>query len=132
MRDVVVYELLSLDGVAEDPDQFVTAWDEAMDANLAAVIGSQDAVVLGRRSHDESAGAQDAPDGRELLSAGDALHDAVDLPSGDQDADEPHDGLDDDHGDPDVCAVQVPDPGDHRGEQPDGQPPQGDEDDADP
>ena len=56
MRDVVVYELLSLDGVAEDPDEFVTAWDEAMDANLAAVIGTQDAVVLGRRSHDDWAG----------------------------------------------------------------------------
>jgi dihydrofolate reductase len=53
MRKVVLYELLSLDGVAEDPDKFVTDWDEAMDANLAAVIASQDAVILGRRSYDE-------------------------------------------------------------------------------
>lgn len=53
MRKVVVYELLSLDGVAEDPDAFFEDWDEAMDANLAAVISSQDAVVLGRRSYDE-------------------------------------------------------------------------------
>jgi dihydrofolate reductase len=52
-RKVVVYELLSLDGVAEDPDQFFSDWDERMDANLAAVIGSQDAVVLGRRSYNE-------------------------------------------------------------------------------
>lgn len=53
MRKVVAYELLSLDGVAEDPDTFVTEWDEAMDANLAAVIAAQDAVILGRRSHQE-------------------------------------------------------------------------------
>src|SRR5215831_10417162 len=53
MRKVVLYELLSLDGVAEDPDQFFTDWDEAMDANLGAVIATQDAVILGRRSFDE-------------------------------------------------------------------------------
>jgi dihydrofolate reductase len=53
MRKVVLYELLSLDGVAQDPDKFVTDWDEAMDANLAAVIGTQDAVILGRRSYDD-------------------------------------------------------------------------------
>jgi dihydrofolate reductase len=51
-----VYELLSLDGVAEDPDQFITGWDDAMDANLAAVIATQDAVILGRRSYNEWAG----------------------------------------------------------------------------
>ena len=49
----MVYELMSLDGVVERPDAFFTDWDEAMDANLAAVIGAQDAVVLGRRSYDE-------------------------------------------------------------------------------
>jgi dihydrofolate reductase len=53
MRKVVVYELLSLDGVAEDPDRFFPDWDDAMDANLAAVIAAQDAVILGRRSYDE-------------------------------------------------------------------------------
>jgi len=53
MRKVVLYELVSLDGVAEDPDTFVLDWDEAMDANLAAVIATQDAVILGRRSYDE-------------------------------------------------------------------------------
>ena len=53
MRKIVVYELLSLDGVAERPDSFFADWDEAMDANLAAVIGSQDAVILGRRSYAE-------------------------------------------------------------------------------
>lgn len=53
MRKIVVYELLSLDGVAEDPDKFFTDWDDAMDANLAAVIATQDAVILGRRSYNE-------------------------------------------------------------------------------
>ncbi|HEX5114886.1 MAG TPA: dihydrofolate reductase family protein [Pseudonocardiaceae bacterium] len=53
MRKVVVYELVSLDGVAEDPDGFLADWDEAMDANLAAVIATQDAVILGRRSYTE-------------------------------------------------------------------------------
>ena len=56
MRKIVVYELLSLDGVAEDPDRFFADWDEAMDANLAAVIATQDAVILGRRSYDEWVG----------------------------------------------------------------------------
>jgi dihydrofolate reductase len=52
MRKIVVYELLSLDGVAEDPDRFF-GWDDVMDANLAKVIATQDAVILGRRSYDE-------------------------------------------------------------------------------
>jgi dihydrofolate reductase len=56
VRKVVVYELLSLDGVAEEPDGFVTDWDDVMDANLAAVIATQDAVILGRRSYDDWAG----------------------------------------------------------------------------
>lgn len=29
VRKVVVYELLSLDGVAEDPDRFVSEWEPA-------------------------------------------------------------------------------------------------------
>jgi dihydrofolate reductase len=53
VRKVVVYELVSLDGVAEDPDRFIADWDDAMDANLAAVIATQDAVILGRRSYTE-------------------------------------------------------------------------------
>jgi dihydrofolate reductase len=52
MRKIVVYELLSLDGVAEAPDTFF-GWDDALDAKLAAVIATQDAVILGRRSYDE-------------------------------------------------------------------------------
>jgi len=53
VRKIVVYELLSLDGVAEDPDRFFADWDDAMEANLAAVIATQDAVILGRRSYAE-------------------------------------------------------------------------------
>jgi dihydrofolate reductase len=53
VRKIVVYELLSLDGVAENPDSFFVDWDDAMDANLAAVIATQDAVILGRRSYSE-------------------------------------------------------------------------------
>ena len=53
VRKIVVYELSSLDGVAEGPDRFFADWDDAMDANLAAVIGTQDTVILGRRSYDE-------------------------------------------------------------------------------
>jgi len=52
-RTVVVYELLSLDGVAQDPDEFVDDWDDEMDARLGQVIATQDAVILGRRSYDE-------------------------------------------------------------------------------
>jgi dihydrofolate reductase len=55
-RKVVVYELLSLDGVAEKCEDFITDWDDVMDANLADVIRPQDAVILGRRSYDEWAG----------------------------------------------------------------------------
>lgn len=53
MRKVVSYELLSLDGVAEDPNDYITDWDDEMDANLARVIEGQDAVLLGRRQWDE-------------------------------------------------------------------------------
>jgi dihydrofolate reductase len=56
MRKVVVYELLSLDGVAEGPLGFFndfTDFDELMAENLGRVIGSQDTVLLGRRTYDE-------------------------------------------------------------------------------
>ena len=53
MRKVVVYELVSLDGVAEAPDGFFADWDDAMEANLGAVIAAQDSVILGRRSYEE-------------------------------------------------------------------------------
>ena len=56
MRKVVVYELVSLDGIAEHPNEFITDFDEVMRENLGRVIGSQDAVLLGRRTYDDWAG----------------------------------------------------------------------------
>jgi dihydrofolate reductase len=56
MRNVVAYELLSLDGVAEQPEEFVTDFDDVMRENLGRVIADQDAVLLGRRTYDDWAG----------------------------------------------------------------------------
>jgi dihydrofolate reductase len=53
VRKVVVYELISLDGVSEAPDKFFADWDDEMDANMAAIIEPQDVVILGRTSYDE-------------------------------------------------------------------------------
>ena len=53
MRTVVANMLVSADGVAQDPEEFVTEFDAAMEADLAEMIASQDAVVLGRRTYDE-------------------------------------------------------------------------------
>jgi dihydrofolate reductase len=53
VRKVVAYELLSLDGVAENPDEFITDWDDVMRENLGRVIASQDTVLLGRRTYDD-------------------------------------------------------------------------------
>jgi dihydrofolate reductase len=52
-RKVVAGHFLSLDGVAEAPDRFITAWDDETDASGADLIATQDAVILGRRSYDE-------------------------------------------------------------------------------
>ncbi|WP_433005705.1 dihydrofolate reductase family protein [Kribbella sp. CA-294648] len=56
MRKVVLYSLLSLDGVAESPDDFVHVFDDAMRDHLARVVASQDCVLLGRRTYEEWAG----------------------------------------------------------------------------
>lgn len=53
VRKVVAYELLSLDGVAEQPDEFITDFDEVMRENLSRVIATQDVVLLGRRTYDD-------------------------------------------------------------------------------
>ena len=53
VRKVTAYEFLSLDGVAEQPDEFVTVLDDVMEENLDRVIATQDAVLLGRRTYDE-------------------------------------------------------------------------------
>jgi dihydrofolate reductase len=53
-RKVVLYSLLSLDGVAEDPGE--GAWlvdaDERLVQNLADVISTQDTVLLGRGTYE--------------------------------------------------------------------------------
>jgi dihydrofolate reductase len=56
MRKVVVYELLSLDGIAEQPHAFIRDFDEIMRENLGRVISTQDVVLLGRRTYDDWAG----------------------------------------------------------------------------
>ncbi|MFZ0173914.1 MAG: dihydrofolate reductase family protein [Acidimicrobiales bacterium] len=53
MRKVVVYELLSLDGVAEQPEDFIIDFDDVMRENLGRVIATQDSVLLGRRTYDD-------------------------------------------------------------------------------
>jgi len=54
VRKVVAYTLLSLDDVAEAPEQFfMDYWSDAVEANMASLIATQDAVILGRRSYDE-------------------------------------------------------------------------------
>ncbi len=53
VRKVVVYELLSLDGVAEEPDEFINDFDDVMKENLGRVVATQDSVLLGRRTYDD-------------------------------------------------------------------------------
>jgi dihydrofolate reductase len=53
VRPVVLYTLLSLDGVAEAPDRWLFEFDDLLDQNLGEVIGEQDAVLLGRQMYDE-------------------------------------------------------------------------------
>ena len=52
MRKVVLYQLLSLDGVAEEPGDWFFDNGPEMFANLGRVIGSQDDILLGRGTYD--------------------------------------------------------------------------------
>ena len=56
MRKIVLGMLLSLDGVAEDPNRFFSEWDDVVDATIPRLIATQDAVILGRRTYDEWVG----------------------------------------------------------------------------
>jgi dihydrofolate reductase len=56
VRRVVVYELMSVDGVAEEPSNWVFGVDDEVFANLRNVIGRQDDVLLGRGTYDYWAG----------------------------------------------------------------------------
>lgn len=53
MRKVVVYELVSLDGVAQSPDEWVFDVDQEVDDDLLAATATQDAVLLGRQTYNE-------------------------------------------------------------------------------
>jgi dihydrofolate reductase len=53
VRKVVALAFLSLDGVAEHPEEFVTDWDGEIDEYGGRAIATQDAVLLGRRTYDE-------------------------------------------------------------------------------
>lgn len=52
MRDVVLYTLLSLDGVAEEPGDWMFDVDDDVVENLRATIETQDDVLLGRGTFD--------------------------------------------------------------------------------
>jgi dihydrofolate reductase len=52
MRRVVLFHMWSLDGVAEEPGDWVFDVDQAVFDNIAEVIGRQDAVLLGRGTYD--------------------------------------------------------------------------------
>jgi dihydrofolate reductase len=56
VRSVVVYELLSVDGVAEEPSNWVFEVDEEVFTHLRQVIDRQDDVLLGRGTYDYWAG----------------------------------------------------------------------------
>jgi dihydrofolate reductase len=51
-RKVVLYQLLSLDGVAEEPSDWMTDGSRELFENLGAVIGTQDDILLGRGTYD--------------------------------------------------------------------------------
>jgi dihydrofolate reductase len=62
MRKVVLYTLMSLDGEVDDPSRYFAElpipgqppeFDAALDQNEAKIVGTQDAVLLGRHMYDE-------------------------------------------------------------------------------
>ena len=52
MRKVVLYQLLSLDGVAEEPGDWMFDDSDAIFDNLGQVIATQDEILLGRGTYD--------------------------------------------------------------------------------
>jgi dihydrofolate reductase len=51
MRKVVLYELLSLDGVAEEPGNWMFDVDAAVFENLGRIIHKQSDILLGRKAY---------------------------------------------------------------------------------
>jgi dihydrofolate reductase len=56
MRRIVLYHLVSLDGVAEEPSNWLFSFDEVAQENLGRIIARQDTVLLGRTTFEEWAG----------------------------------------------------------------------------
>jgi len=56
MRKVIAGLFISLDGVAEAPDQWQFDFDEEMGAAMSRLLDGQDAALLGRVTYDEWAG----------------------------------------------------------------------------
>ncbi len=52
MRKVVLYQLLSLDGVAEEPSDWMFDVDRTIFDNLGNIIATQDTVLFGRKTYD--------------------------------------------------------------------------------
>ena len=52
MRTIVLYQLISLDGVCEEPGDWVAETSERVFDNLAAIISTQTDVLLGRMTYD--------------------------------------------------------------------------------
>jgi dihydrofolate reductase len=52
MRKVVLYHLQSLDGVGEEPGDWMTAGGPEIFENLGEIIASQDDILLGRGTYD--------------------------------------------------------------------------------
>ena len=52
MRKVVLYHLQSLDGVGEEPGDWMTGGGPEIFENLGEIIGTQDDVLLGRGTYD--------------------------------------------------------------------------------
>ena len=62
MRTVVLYQLLSLDGVAEEPGDWMSDGDRPIFDNLARIIERQGDVLLGRGTYEYWAGYWPASD----------------------------------------------------------------------
>jgi dihydrofolate reductase len=62
IRKVVLYQLLSLDGVAEEPSDWMSDGGRELFENLGAVVGTQDDILLGRGTYDYWVGYWPASD----------------------------------------------------------------------
>jgi dihydrofolate reductase len=74
MRKVVSVLFVSLDGVAESPDQWQFGFDEEMGAVLTATLDTTDTVLLGRVTYTEWAGYWPAYSGGEDASFADWIN----------------------------------------------------------